>query len=406
MSDVEFATPFQLHRTFDYKVRGFPESVYSFGPHDHLTNLMRVLLDDPGVGQLLKMQTAARLSETLGGTQFGELDYFFGSILRFPRLAEEVYPYDPFVDQLTAEEWREVENKDAEYRERISLFLQAVGVGGTVEGIAMAAEAACGYECMVLESWRYNENLGLGTYAGRVAAANREIVIVPDVDTLDGSRRRAIYQAVEKIKPANVIVTVDEDGLAVRQVIVVRHIASPSEYFEIRKHVTGVNPPAAPPSDKYYWITDGVEVEARSFAHLRRMEQKFHLNNSVTKVEVLTEDADGIRYALPSGVAYSEEQFGPWREIDLADSPDNYPEGKFPGDSSKYDDDGNYVWAWGSQAEYAAWIQQSVVAIGGEFSGSRFRLLVEYEIPPTETSDPMDSLAPTRVEIQTMYYAR
>lgn len=403
---AQTVAPYQIHRTFEYKIRNFPEGSYRLNPHDHLRNLMWVLLEDPGVGQLLKIQTAARLNESLSGTQYTELDYYFGTFLHFGRLSEEIYPYDPFTDQLTSSQWQEVERKDSQYRERISLFMQSLMRGGTSEGLAMAAESACGYPCSILESWRYNQDLGLGSYAGRLTASNREVLIVPHTTTLSNSRRRAIYAAVRRIKPAHVVITVDENGLAVRQIVAIRHAASPSEYFEIRKYVTGVNPPAAPLQDRYFWVEDGVETEAPSFASMQTMESRWLMNNAVTSVETSIEDDVGVRSVLPSAVSGQDAEFGPWRDVDLADSPDNYPTGKYPGDSNKHDTAGGYLYAWESQAAYLTWLQTSIEAIGGQFETTRYRLPITVDLAPSATSDPTDALAPIRVEIQSLYYAR
>src|SRR5579871_2478592 len=113
---------YQLHSTFTQKVSNFPSEIYPLSPNQHLTKLLHTLIEDPGVGQLKKIQTLARLAESLGGTQFSDLDFFYGSFLRFNRLAEEVYTYDPFRDQLTSDQWKEVKTKDASYRGRIALF--------------------------------------------------------------------------------------------------------------------------------------------------------------------------------------------------------------------------------------------------------------------------------------------
>lgn len=486
-----------LHRTFEYKTSNFPHELYKLEKHDHLTKLLRVLLEDAGVGQLHKIQTVARLSESLRMAQFGELDYFFGTFLRMARLPQEMYEADPFSDQLSASDWRLIERMDASYRERLRQFLTAILHGGTANGLTMAAQAASGVPCQILEAWRYLDNLGLDAQPGRVGSAPREFVIVPmlgsysevqtisvtgatagtftltwsgktttpiaynatsgqvrdaladlsnigdfrvaggpgpsnawvvlfDVPhmtmtansasltgataTVEGSlsysRRRAIYQAVNRLKPANTICTVDERGMAVRKVVVVRHAASPSEYFEIRKYVTAVDPPKAPPSERYFWVKDGVEMEAPTFAHLSSMESQWSLNDSVTNVDAFEIGQDGIEKRLPSAMNNPDQVWGPWREVGLADSPDNYPNGKFSADASRYDKDGQYVFSWSNQQEYVEWLQGSIEILGGDWAGNRYRLPSSSETNPGASSSPMDALAAPDIQVQSMYYAR
>ena len=164
--------------TLQWKARNFPESVYPLREHQHLTKLLQTLVGDAGVGQLHKYQTVARLSESLGGTQYSELDYFFGTFLNLPRTSSEIYQGDPFTDQLTTEQWNEVEVKDAQYRERIRLFLHALLFGGTQRGLAFAAEAATGIPCQVFEVWRYiDDDGGLPGNPGRLTSPSPHRIV-------------------------------------------------------------------------------------------------------------------------------------------------------------------------------------------------------------------------------------
>lgn len=400
------ATIIPLERTFDYRVRNFPEEVYAIERGNHLTKLLKVLLGDAGTGGLSKIQTVARLSESLNTTHYTELDYFFGVFLGFPRLPEEMYSYDPFSDQLTAGQWNEVEIRDGMYRDRIKKYLRATIMGGTHDGVALAAEAACGYPCQILEMWRYTDDLGLNTDPGRFGGTNpKEFVVVPLTDDLSMFRRRNIYNVVNKIKPADTVCTVDEGAYTITKVIAIRHAVSPSEYFEVRRYVTSSNAPK-PDYTRYFWVSDGEEVAAPNFAHMTHQETVWHLNNTVTFIDSFEIGRDDVIRQLPPALSYYTQTFGPWRNIETADSPDNYPNGKYPGDPNKLDRFGNYIFAWANQAEYETWLIENIEAVGGEVSAGRFRIPLSAEYTTGAESHPKDALAAQPVEIQSLYYVR
>jgi hypothetical protein len=412
---------YDLHNTFGWKVRNFPEEVYPLFPEHHLTKLLHVLLEDAGIGQLKKLQTVARLAEALGGTQYSDLDFFFGTFLNFPRTTEEQYQYDPFHDQLTSAQWDQVHTRDALYRERLKLFLTATMYGGTQKGLQMAAEAACGYPCDILEVWRFAaggqtvsgigvDSQGLPTYPGRLTPVSspKEFVVTPHlpsgVTSLPMSQRTAIYRTVNRLKPVNTFCTVDEHGLQYHHLVIIRHVASPSEYFEIRKYVTGINVPPPPPVTKYYWIKNGVEVEAPTFAGLRSQAHRRELNLEVIGVDCFDLDVVSTYTPTTARVKVVEQGWGPWRLIEIVDAPDNYPNGKYAGDPAKYDERGNYIFAWESQRHYIEWFKVKIVAVGGQVEVDRFRLPSSLEISPTPTGDTKQSLATTKVQIESVQY--
>ena len=393
------------NQTFDYKLRNFPEESYNTSPDTRLYRFLYALLGEAGAGSLRKLQAITRLGAELYGTRFTDLDSLFGSFLRFDRLSGEMYSFDPFSQPLTTDEWDEVFRKDNQYRQRIKLFMQSLVRGGTNEGIAMAAEAACGHECQVLEVWRNSASLGLAGTTGRTNTP-REFIVVPKTTTLDPERRRAIYRAIERLKPANTICTVDENGLAFHSIISIRKVFSPTEYFEIRKYVTGVDVPPAPPEARYFWIKDGVEVEEPTYAHLKAQEEQWSLNETITSVASFKFDSGLTIYSeLPQGVGNQPPKWGPWREIERVDSPDNFPLGKYPNDQNKYNAAGVYVFAWASQAAYETWLTCIITSLEGERSGNRYRLPQTLDITPGPTSAPEDSLAPTVISVLSPYYA-
>lgn len=102
---------------------------------------------------------------------------------------------------------------------------------------------------------------------------------------------------------------------------------------------------------------------------------------------------------LPTGSG-----FGPWRAVPLADSPDNYPTGQYPGDPGKYDAESNYLFDYDSQAEYLTWYSSQVQSLGGEVLGAQYRLPLAVETAGGLASSPEDALAPPEFLIQTRIY--
>ena len=396
-------------RSFNTKLSNFAEETYTLGENTHLYKLMHVLLEDAGVGSLRKLQTLAQMTATIDGVRFSDLDLIFGEIFNFARFPEEMYHFDPWSQPLTTDEWDEVHRKDAQYRERIKMFMQSLMRGGTNEGIAMAAEAASGYPCQVLELWRASADLGLPGTAGRVpkpagaALSNpKEFIIVPELSgttAIPPARQRAILQVVNRLKPANTVASMNSTGLEFHSIVTIQEALSDSEYFEIRKYVTGVNVPPAPPGERFFWIKDGVEVEVPTYANLKTQEERWNLNKNVQGVATFKLAFEATEYeAVPQPIQNEQQSYGPWREVELADSPDNYPEGKYPSDPNKYSGT-RYVWAWSSQAHYLAWLDGVLANTGGERIETSYRLPQSLPVTAGTTTTPNAALAPPRISV-------
>jgi hypothetical protein len=81
------------------------------------------------------------------------------------------------------------------------------------------------------------------------------------------------------------------------------------------------------------------------------------------------------RASQPSGWRRDRPpSFGSWQEVGLSDSPDNFPEGRYPSDPTRRDAAGAYVYDWESQAQYESWLARFVEALGGEIAGLLYRL--------------------------------
>lgn len=106
---------------------------------------------------------------------------------------------------------------------------------------------------------------------------------------------------------------------------------------------------------------------------------------------------------------YSEEwaggiQYGPWRPIPSADSPDNFPSGQYSGDPAKFDAQGNYNFDYSSQDEFLAWFTAQINSIDGQVNGTQYRLPAAVESVGGTVTTPNDALAPPEFFVQTRIY--
>ena len=145
--------PLSLNQTLDWKVRNFPDDIYSFNPLDKLRILMSILLDNPGVGQLDIVQTAARINQE--NLEFSDIDTILGMLLGIPRLPSELYSTsaNPFTDQLLMSQWFDVIYKDSNYRQRLDSAVAARLFGATPIGIKSMAESVSHTPVKMVESW-------------------------------------------------------------------------------------------------------------------------------------------------------------------------------------------------------------------------------------------------------------
>ena len=86
----------------------------------------------------------------------------------------------------------------------------------------------------------------------------------------------------------------------------------------------------------------------------------------------------GVALEEPFVLYEQTGQFGPWTSYEKADSPDNYPGGKYGVTPSKAPatnpDRSPYVWPYASQDDYVAQRRAQVAELGGESNSTRYRL--------------------------------
>jgi len=273
--DIEIQTGLLAadYRT-DERLTHFHESLYDLSENSHLVRLMKALLGDTGAGQLRKRSMVSRLQNTLSGSRYFDLDGFYGAIFSARRKIPESLIIDPMESTATPDEWDEIHSNDAAYRNRVTALGRAIAMGGTVPGLTAAAEALTGVDCDLYETWPLIDRYGAGggttgrlwddvetdyptwddfgtttwnevqdeVLFGRTGTNSRsEIVIRPKKvypSTPEGVLDRtedemALIQVLGKLKPANILLTVDPDGLALHQATPVAGLLSDSDFWEV-----------------------------------------------------------------------------------------------------------------------------------------------------------------------------
>ncbi len=253
----------------------FFEGLYDLRPESHLARLLKVLLGDAGAGQLRKRYLVSRMASVVLTTRFGDLDRFYGSLLRFARLSGESLDVSPYVDAATPEEWEQIDARDARYRSRVEQFSRAIPWAATPTGMSAVGEALLSAECQVYETWSLLDETGgsvggspppvgartygdvetfyvthqamqVGSYAdieggtgsfGRTATDNRAEFILRPLRQISLEEAYRLTQVLTRLKPARALLTVDASGVAVHSPIAIRDVSASSTYWEVRTRV-------------------------------------------------------------------------------------------------------------------------------------------------------------------------
>jgi hypothetical protein len=271
-------------KTVATRMSHFPSDLYDLRGTSHLTLFCKALLGESGVGQLRKRNNVAQFQGALHSTHFYDLDGFYGAIFGANRMTSERLWFDPQVGQATPQEWDEVETRDASYRDRIFRLASAINLGATLPGIQAASEAITQSAVDIYEThalidtygpigvtldWTAVQAIGTwnqieaqspsperptwdemehSTIIGRSGIASRsEVVVIPRKDyrligiekgESEARRERSedelsLIRVLRVLKPANVLVTVDTEGIAVNVDATITGLSSDSNFWEI-----------------------------------------------------------------------------------------------------------------------------------------------------------------------------
>jgi hypothetical protein len=407
--------PYLAPRSTASRMVHFSQDVYNISASTHLYNLVDALCGDGGAGTLKKELLFANFEQNLNTIFFRDLDNIFGKIAGFWRYASETYTYDPANQMLTTDEWNEVMTKDAWYRQRIKDFMMALSLGGTPQGFIMMCRAALGVDCELYEvSYYVDSGFYSNVQLGRTNASLRnELVVQPHKSDLSAGDVYKLNGLFEQTRPRDTVVTIDPNGLALHIPIDTQNVAASSTYFQVEKNVTGVPDIAKLPANQqlaqdlqldpsYLWIQPGVSTPAPYPAWTTSQENSQYYvysydNNTAIDTIQYCEDTGDVRklHFTPFSYYTTNEpaSWGPWTPFDLADSPDNYPGGKngqTPFSAPALNRSGTaYVFPYASQADFIAKQTNSIVALGGQVSGSNYRVpLTKYDDTDRRTWDP------------------
>lgn len=402
--------PLMPPKSTELRLEHFDEDVYRADRLSTLYKFIDALCGDAGAGSLKKEIFMARLGGALENIYFSDLDYIFGNIHFLSRTTEESYPHEPATQSLTSDQWDDVRTKDAWYRARIKDFFVACTMGGTTDGIRMAVQAATSADCDVQEVWRYADVLqagevgagaeGIGSYLGRSPqTARNEVTIIPHKAELSARESRLLRDMLSRICPVDTIITVEKEGMLLSTPLAVRSAAADSSYYEVQKVVTptplieDLPPPELLAIDldpTEQWLFKGSPELAPYRAFNISSEYGYYYlvgggaRSPIDSVTYGTLQPDGGVLPEKSLELYEASgQYTEWQEYEIADSPDNYPGGKFgltPSASPALNADRSpYVFAYESQAAYVEQMKQQVAAVGGEADDAHYRLPIQKQ---------------------------
>jgi len=141
--------PVHPHSNLD----NFPEEVYNKSPDSVLVKFLNALLGPSGAGWIKRNYLDVRLMFEESGIELNRLEDFYGNPLKFGRLLSEKYDYET-TGNLERGAWNEIKAKDEAYRNRVMDFLHGARLGGTVDGITLAARSGLGYNVKIIENYK------------------------------------------------------------------------------------------------------------------------------------------------------------------------------------------------------------------------------------------------------------
>lgn len=238
------------------RLRHFPDEIYDLSPHTHLYKLLAVLLGDAGMGGIRKRTMMARIQSSVSGTNWFDLDRFWGGLFGLTRRSDEALPIDPYSQVATPSTWHQVESADGSYRSRILQFARAISYGPTATGIELMAEAIIQADVDVEEEWEsaddlvttyddleavgtYDDLEAVGTYAdlealgGAASTVGRHSFIVRPRRPITEEERWDLVRILHVMKPAASTIRVVPAATTASTEVVINKIDSDSYLWEI-----------------------------------------------------------------------------------------------------------------------------------------------------------------------------
>ena len=289
--------PVGVSQTLLWKVRNFPEDVYSFNPQDRLTALMNTLLGEAGIGQLSAVQVASRTLQTF--PYYSDLDQVLGKLLNSPRLVSELYStsINPFTDQLSLAQWQDVNSKDSNYRERLLATAAALLRGATVLGLLSMAEATSQIKFQVIENWTSASSVVTASGYGLSGLDGPEVIFLPLIPsglTFDNNLRYSTQQSILNLQPLGTSVVVYTGSISPYSSVPYSSISGNNTFSYLERTVTAnnISIPASiaanndPTVANRYWLRNGTPKSAPYFAFGQTQEEVIDVTNNITGVSI------------------------------------------------------------------------------------------------------------------------
>ena len=162
---TSYTDPLVVDQTVLSRLSNFDPDLYNLHPSSHLIRFVSALLGAAGIGGMRRQQTINRLSSTMAGANFLDLDSFWGALFGSFRMSDEALPevngamLNPATTAADPDTWESARSRDGKFRSRIIQLAQAFAYGATYDGVRMAAEAVLGCEVDVVESWALADTL-------------------------------------------------------------------------------------------------------------------------------------------------------------------------------------------------------------------------------------------------------
>lgn len=303
----------------------FYEGVYDLDPESHLSRLLKVLLGDPGTGQLRKRYTYAHLSQFILTTHYNDLDRLYSSVFGLKRFLRELLDLDPYLDSATDAEWEAIDAADASYRGRVEAFSHSIPWAGTPNGMVMAASAVLGEECRVYESYSFldNENVyaaveasttntygdleaysygeldgqtyaqleGQSQFQGRLPDSRGEFIVRPLRNVTDEERYH-LTKVLTRLKPAEALLTIDARPAAVHTPVPVYRAVASSSYWHVASKVV-IDPEKGSAYKNLNVAAPQIPIEQPRPAFSAYQGEEWSYNHDVITVDSYVEDEDG-----------------------------------------------------------------------------------------------------------------
>lgn len=422
---------------FFEKVSNFPRNLYKIDDRNSYLFKFLYSILETGVGQLKSIQDVANQSqESLANTVGTDLDEFY-QIFGIKRDAQQVYNGNLFTD-LSVDDIQNYQAADSKFRTKIAKVLQAVQKGGTTEGIRLMAEAVSSLPVQVIEPWQDDENSSIYARVDSInevvvlILANK---ILTEDERRD--LKTKVAGSLEMIRPSGTLITIDvvnpitseqeeilQSDYAVsgsfmfmsdgnnqyvellsqeREIEINSFVVDATSFVVDSRFSTAIGNLAVDGDlDSGLVVQETMNLSLPVFLALLSdkvdseivfVYNKFNFENNsetfalyeVERAQLGTQKINWndktdvmLRINLiefASGTVEDENSnISDILPIPKADSPDNFPNGQYENDPTKYDANGNYVYEWSSQQEYEEWFKSQIDKSGGQTDEVVYRM--------------------------------